>query len=128
MVPAIPRDRNVRGVFCRQRKRDKSIRPACSRCITLRNASGVMSRGARPVPPVLKIKSIFLAGSDQCVKNAASVFTSSGKHSLCVISDCRCFTDNAASVGPEVSVVSPREHRSLMVKITTRVGVLMRQL
>ena len=53
---ATPRDRSANGVDARPAARIASASPGASRSITARVASGVTSRTAKPVPPVVTIR------------------------------------------------------------------------
>ena len=56
-IPATARDSMACGVILSDSARMTSARPGASRSITDRVASGVTSRGAKPVPPVVSITS-----------------------------------------------------------------------
>ena len=56
-VPAKPRDSAARGNESSDSRRMRSAMPGASRSSTARVASGVTSRGARPVPPVVSTRS-----------------------------------------------------------------------
>ena len=56
--PAIPRDSAACGVFRMPAARMSSARPGASRSITARVASGVTSRGPKPVPPVVTMRPV----------------------------------------------------------------------
>ena len=53
---ATPRDRHPLGVIFRLSARMASAMPGHSRSATERVASGVMSRGENPVPPVVRMR------------------------------------------------------------------------
>src|SRR5712692_10861320 len=55
-VPTTARESMPKGVFCRLIARMASAMPGASRSITALVASGVTSRGASPVPPVVRIR------------------------------------------------------------------------
>jgi hypothetical protein len=54
-MPETPRASIPIGVNCRLWARIASEMPGASRVMTARVASGVMSSGVRPVPPVVKM-------------------------------------------------------------------------
>ena len=56
-MPEIPRERIPIGVCRALSARSASAKPGASRSSTARVASGVMSSGVSPVPPVVKIRS-----------------------------------------------------------------------
>src|SRR2546421_1545780 len=55
-VPATPRESMPKGVCCRLMARIASAIPGASRSMTAFVASGVTSRGAKPVPPVVRMR------------------------------------------------------------------------
>ena len=59
--PAMPRESMALGAFVSEKLRMASAIPGISVSITCRVASGVISRGPMPVPPVVKMKSTFLS-------------------------------------------------------------------
>ena len=56
-MPAIPRDKQATGVFSIPLMRTSSIRECAHLSSTRAVASGVTSRGPKPVPPEVKIAS-----------------------------------------------------------------------
>src|SRR6266487_3389343 len=70
-VPATPRESIPKGVCCRLTARIASAIPGASRSITAFVASGVTSRGARPVPPVVRIRLTFFSSLHS--RNVASI-------------------------------------------------------
>jgi hypothetical protein len=65
-IPLIPRESIAIGVASKDRRRSSSEIPGVSRSITRFVASGVLSRGVNPVPPVVMISS---ESSDSRLKN-----------------------------------------------------------
>ena len=59
LVPAMPRESHAIGFFSAPFARIASAIPGASRSMTLRVASGVRSRGPRPVPPTVRIRWIL---------------------------------------------------------------------
>ena len=59
--PATPRDSAARGNASMHVTRSRSAIPSASRSSTARVASGVLSRGERPVPPVVSTRSARVA-------------------------------------------------------------------
>ncbi len=57
-MPAALRERQPRGVMRMLAARIASGMPGVSRSMTVLVASGVMSRGEKPVPPVVRIRDI----------------------------------------------------------------------
>ena len=56
-MPAAPREKTALGVSSRERRRRYSAMPGMARSQKAAVASGVLSRGAGPVPPVVRIQS-----------------------------------------------------------------------
>ena len=83
-------------------------------------ASGVLSRGPMPVPPVVKMISARLASAMalSCSRMAAG---SSRRTNVSVISQPRP-RQNATTAGPEASWRSPLAAESLMVRMATRMS------
>jgi chaperonin GroEL len=99
-------------VFFRLSWRMASGRPGTSRSMTARVASGVLSRGLKPVPPVVRIKSI-LSLSDILTISSLRVSRSSGRTSYLTTSPNSLTISRIA--GPLLSTRSPREPLSLTV-------------
>ena len=55
-MPQTPREIMAMGVCFNVSMRIASARPGASRSMTARVASGVLSRGAKPVPPVVTMR------------------------------------------------------------------------
>jgi len=66
-TPAAPRERRPCGVFAIESARSACAMPGASRSTTSRVASGVTSRGARPVPPVVRTRRAEAASSRTAV-------------------------------------------------------------
>jgi hypothetical protein len=72
-TPAAPRERRPCGVFAIESARNACAIPGASRSSTSRVASGVTSRGASPVPPVVRTSRADRASS----RTAAAISTRS---------------------------------------------------
>ena len=116
---AVPRDSAAVGVFSVPFRRISSAIPGITRSATPCVASGVLSRGPIPVPPVVRIKSIRpeSAHSRNCWRIVAA---SSETHSEEVTSHPRP-RQAATTAGPDTSSRSPRATESLMVRTATRI-------
>ena len=105
-MPAALRERQPRGVMRRLSARMASGIPRVSRSTTARVASGVMSRGEKPVPPVVSTREI-LSSSAQWISSAWIMSFSSGTMAVCTTS--KPFSRAMAQMaGPLVSPRSPR--------------------
>ena len=112
-MPAIPRERQPRGVILQLSLRISSGRPGVVRSISSAVASGVMSRGEKPVPPVVRMS--CTCSSSAAWRIAAWICSfSSGTSARCTTSHSFC-ARSVQSIGPLVSTRSPREHLSLTV-------------
>src|ERR1700674_3807571 len=112
------RDKTAVGVFSIPLRRISSETPGMRRSAMATVASGVLSRGPMPVPPVVKMISARLASAMalRCSRMAAG---SSGMHNVSVISQPRP-RQNATTAGPEASWRSPLAAESLIVRMATR--------
>jgi len=117
-MPHRPRLRAARGVFFAPSLRMRSGMPSTRRPQTARVASGVTSRAAMPVPPVVTISGNAAARR----RNAASsVAWSSGTTSI--LSTTKWFfCKSSRTAGPERSERVPEETESLMVRTTLLVS------
>ena len=70
--PATPRESQAKGLACAPRERMASASPGASRSMTRRVASGVRSRGPRPVPPTVNTSAAPCALSSSSVEAIAS--------------------------------------------------------
>src|SRR6185312_7597110 len=95
----------------------RSARPSTRRSQTMRVASGVTSRGARPVPPVVTTR--FAAAA--WVRSAPAIRPSSSGKVADSTAPMPAAWSRRQTAGPERSACSPRKHRSLMVSTTARV-------
>src|ERR1019366_3133653 len=113
-VPTTERESAASGVASRPRARINSAMPGISRSRTARVASGVTSRGATPVPPVVKIAEIR-PPSAKVAKRLAISAGSSGMTSNTETFQPSC-SSRSRTAGPERSVRVPAVTESLMVK------------
>src|SRR5258705_7232428 len=97
--------------------------PGASLSSTARVASGVTSRGVRPVPPVVRTRSARSA-SAQAARAAAIRTVSSGTRARAARMK-SCSAAQAAMASPEVSARSPRWPASEMVRIARRILLLL---
>lgn len=99
-TPTTCREVIANGVFSNVRMRMASAIPGMVRWMTSLVASGVTSRGPRPVPPVVAITSTFSV-SQRCVRHWTIAALSSGR--ICVRITSNASSRNlAASSGPLV--------------------------
>src|SRR5579883_2073745 len=113
-TPATPRESMPKGVCFRLSARMASAMPGASRSITARVASGVTSRGARPVPPVVRIK--LRRCSSHHARSVDSICErSSGTIAAVRTSASGRFLTRARIVSPLVSWRNPRAPPSLIV-------------
>ena len=116
-IPATARESIPCGVTRILAWRIASTRPGAARSITACVASGVISRGLKPVPPVVKIRSI-----SPLPVQLTNVFLIRAISSGTV---CRLTTFqplvaiNPSKAGPEASGRVPAEDRSETVRIAT---------
>ena len=117
-MPASPRDSMACWLNFRLSKRMASARPGASRSITRRVASGVTSRGAKPVPPVVRMISRppSSAQADRVLRRSGN---SSGRMAVRSTFQPWAVT-SSASAGPERSGRSPRAARSEEVRMPKR--------
>ena len=87
-TPASPRESAARGKVVSESNRMRSAIPGASRSSTARVASGVRSRGARPVPPVVSTRSAT-SPSHQATSCAAMAVTSSATRARAPAVECR---------------------------------------
>src|SRR5688572_11135547 len=118
-MPEIPRVRMPSGVWRADSARIASASPGASRWITTRVASGVMSSGVMPVPPVVKIRSQSWS-TKWCSRSSISA-KSSGTTSIPTTSQ-PAFSASAASTGPERSSAERLATEVETVRIAARMG------
>src|SRR5215470_14258889 len=115
---ATARERIARRVFSIPLRRISSAKPGIRRSATAMVASGVESRGLKPVPPVVRIKSKRpeSASSRSCSRmlGGSSVMTR-----LDLISQ-PSSRQRAITAGPDLSSLFPDETESLMVMTAKR--------
>jgi hypothetical protein len=110
-TPHTPRLSTANGVFFAPSARIRSATPSSKRSHTARVASGVMSHGEIPVPPVVTTRLTSLANR--------RISSSSAGRSSAMISVARIVKPfclrTSTTAGPERSVRFPLEHESLTV-------------
>ncbi len=111
-IPHTPRLNAARGVFFAPSLRIRSEIPSTNRVHTARVASGVTSRAAMPVPPVVTTREAEAASR----RSAASItFCSSG--TISIFSTAKWFSCKSSfTAGPERSAREPAEAESLTVR------------
>lgn len=122
-VPATDLDNTEYFVCSSPFERISSEIPGISRCKMPRVASGVTSRKATPVPPVVKISEISFWSAHSC--NCAAIFAASSGTIAVVTTDQFSSWQQRQSAGPDSSGRVPRAEESLTVKIATRIMVLL---
>ena len=83
LIPQTGLESIAKGVISKEPLIIAKERPGASLSMTLLVASGVISRGEKPVPPVVRIK-LKCNSSAQMTSFAEISFNSSGTHSLTV--------------------------------------------
>src|SRR5271156_4499832 len=119
-IPAAPRESTARGVFCAPAARICSGNPGIMRSTTEAVASGVTSRGPRPVPPVVRITSASLESAASFRKSSIAARSSARTAEETILhpsSRQRAITD-----GPEWSSDVPAATESLIVRTDTRMN------
>src|SRR5271166_1598802 len=121
-IPATPLESIQWRVCSREPARSASAIPGASRSITARLASGVRSLGAKPVPPVVRIRS-QRSESAQWQRRASITSRVSGSSSTPATS-APIASANSASFGPLSSVLSPRALDVEMLRTAARTSPL----
>lgn len=131
-MPAVPRDREANGCNLAHSMVQKAIKPGQGWSITCSVASGVTSRGEKPVPPVVNIKSnaavvvdvVLDLDCDHSFSFVAMASMLSGTMAVSVLVTRTVLPSNtsataAVTAGPDKSPVeySPNDARSLTVKM-----------
>src|SRR5580692_1515215 len=119
---ATPRESSAVGVFSAPRRRISSANPGITRSPTSIVASGVLSRGPSPVPPVVKSKLMRLEST--MVRSWLRTPAGSSEQRKAEVTSQPSSLQRAASAGPERSSRSPRVTESLMVRMATRIGLV----
>ena len=81
-------------------------------------ASGVLSRGPSPVPPVVKIRSTRRESANS--RNSVRIFAGSSEQRIAEFTSHPSPRQRFTSAGPEISSRSPRVTESLIVRMETR--------
>lgn len=115
---ATPRERMAVGVLSTPLRRISSARPGMTRSATSRVASGVMSRGPSPVPPV--VRRISTWPESQRVRNWLRREDWSSEVMRAEVTCQPSWRQRSTSAGPERSSRSPRETESLTVRMAIR--------
>src|SRR5215212_3562076 len=121
-TPHTPLDNIAIGVAFSDCARIASAMPGASRSMTRCVASGVLSRGPRPVPPVVMIKLTSVRAA-----NSRSVCTSGSRSSeRILVSTISALIDvsSSTSAAPDSSCRSPREQASLAVMTTALMDMI----
>ncbi len=113
-VPHTARDTAAREVLARLTMVMALSKPAMRFSMTRKVASGVTSRGATPVPPVVQMKSKPSTRAS-CVKSAASCRSSSGSTKPRARQSSISARANSSMSGPEASARKPAAPLSLRV-------------
>src|SRR5580700_1085769 len=117
-TPQTARLRAANGVFFAPSARMRSAMPSRVRSQTVRVASGVISRGAIPVPPV-----VTTSGTRAVQERRACSMAGCSSGTVAVPASANlCFLRTSATAGPERSLRSPREQESLTVMTAARRG------
>jgi hypothetical protein len=111
--PPPERESTANGVASRPFRRINSPKPGISRSKIARVASGVTSRGATPVPPVVKMAEIC-SPSERVARRSLISETTSGMTSMTATLQPSC-SRRSRTAGPERSARVPRLTESLMV-------------
>jgi len=122
-IPATARDMMARGVFFMPSARICSANPGIRRSATAIVASGVTSRGPRPVPPVVRIKSAARESATVLIK--PSIHWRSSAETCVETTSQPSALQRSTRPGPERSSLVPRETESLMVRMATRVASIL---
>jgi hypothetical protein len=117
-VPQTARLNAANGVCRSPSARIRSANPSIRRSQTSLVASGVTSRAASPVPPVVTIRSAPCA----CRRNATVIKSNSSGSVSAVTKPAPAASSNWRTAGPDKSTCSPREQRSLIVSTTARIS------
>jgi len=106
-----PRLKAASGVFLAPSDRMRSAMPSMILSATARVASGVTSRAAMPVPPVVTIRLVvslnWMSDASICARSSGSTFAAMMRRPAC--------SSAATTAGPDLSGRSPAAERSLMV-------------
>jgi hypothetical protein len=121
-MPHTARDSDASGVSSRLRNRINSASPGASRSITARVASGVLSRGANPVPPVVRIK--FTSPRSAYSLSLAEIKSRSSDRISETATRAPSFSSSVTTAGPDRSSRSPREAESLIVNTAATISTL----
>src|ERR1700730_2291699 len=113
-TPGSGEERAASGVLAKPAERISSPRPGTSYSPTPRVASGVTSRGPRPVPPVVTTRS---CSSEPSTRNAAMPLASSGTTPMRLTSK-PAAASSSRPAGPLSSAIRPAAARSLTVSTT----------
>src|SRR6266481_3441185 len=112
-MPLIPRDVIAIGVFFKVAARIASDKPGASLSITARVASGVLSRGLKPVPPVVRIR--FAVCRSHISRSSELRASRSSETILVAAISAPSACNSWIRAGPERSIDSPAAQRSLTV-------------
>src|SRR5467141_3579856 len=116
---AVPRESTAVGVCSRPLRRISSEIPGTIRSATACVASGVLSRGPIPVPPVVKRTSTRPESASS--RNCSRIFAGSSDTRNAEVTSQPSPRQNATTAGPDKSSRSPLVTESLMVRTATRI-------
>src|ERR1041385_3650796 len=115
-MPLTPREIIAIGVFLKVWTRIASTKPGAARSITRKVASGVLSRGPKPVPPVVSNK--LTSGRSAYSRSLSDNGSRSSERIFFATMCAPISVSSSTSSSPDLSSRSPREQASLAV-ITT---------
>jgi len=120
-VPATARESAASGVAARPARRMTSARPGISRSMTARVASGVTSRAAMPVPPVVKMAETSLPSAS--VARRREMNSASSEITSMAATVQPNWPSRSATAGPETSWRAPACTESLIVRTAARIMI-----
>src|SRR5208337_2785642 len=118
-----PRDNSAVGVFSTPLRRISSAKPGMLCCATSSVASGVLSRGPSPVPPVVNSRSTRFESASS--RNWLRTLPGSSEHRSVAFTSQPNSRQRCTRAGPERSMRSPRATESLIVSMATRMAGLL---
>src|SRR5467141_3968203 len=119
LTAAVPRESTAVGVCSRPLRRISSEIPGTIRSATAWVASGVLSRGPIPVPPVVKRTSTRPESASS--RNCSRIFAGSSDTRNAEVTSQPSPRQNATTAGPDKSSRSPLVTESLIVRTATRI-------
>src|SRR5437016_3082449 len=119
-TPAVPRESTAVAVRSRPLRRISSESPGTIRSATAWVASGVLSRGPMPVPPVVRRTST--RPESATARYCSRIFAGSSETRNDEVTSQPSPRQNATTAGPDKSSRSPLVTESLIVRTATRIG------